>query len=193
MHNRRRTSGFVRHDFHIALAILLLTLAVGVPQALKHGLRGALTAVAGLVCGLAVLAGLLLGATWLLERGGARNGGPAAWLALGLRFLLFGLISALLGDALVLWHGLGPGGEDLATLGAGVLGGTCGCFLYQRLGPPRFWPAFGRFCLALLGSLAGGLLGILGPGNWGVDLGILVPLLIFAILAARGRIVPKAG
>lgn len=87
-------------------------------------------------------------------------------------------------------HGLSPVTQNLVSLAAGVLGGLFGGFLHHRLGPARFWPAFGLFCLTLLGSFLGGILGILGPENWGVDIGIMIPLLIFAILAAAGRIVP---
>jgi len=54
----------------------------------------------------------------------------------------------------------------------------------------NFWPACRRLAYALLGSLAGGILGLLAPGTWGVAVGILVPLGIFAALAAAGKIVP---
>jgi hypothetical protein len=44
------------------------------------------------------------------------------------------------------------------------------------------------FSLALLGSLAGGILGILLPEPWGVDAGIILPLLLFLGLAVTGRL-----
>jgi hypothetical protein len=67
--------------------------------------------------------------------------------------------------------------------------GTWGLLLYRQLGRTRFWRGFGRLGIALLGSLAGGILGILGPEPWAVDTGILAPLALFALLAflLRGR------
>lgn len=143
---------------------------------------------------LAGIVAALVAIFWLIERmaepvqGG--QGPVFRWLGHLLRFLLFGLISSVLGTALVHGHGLSLFEENLVALVAGAAGGMVGCLLHLRLGHARFWPAFGRFCLALVGSLFGGMFGILGPGNWGVDIGILAPLLLFAILAAAGRIVP---
>lgn len=193
----RPDRGFVRHDLYILAAAVLLLVAVVIPQALRYGFQGALLATLGALGGLVLLAGLLLLATWVIEQAG--NPGPGWWgLAFrgaghGGRFALFGVMAAVLGISLVHGHGLSAAGEDLASLASGALGGAVGCWLRHHLGPARFWPAFGRFCLALLASFIGGILGILGPGTWWVDLGILIPLLMFAILAATGRIVPHAS
>ena len=188
------TRGFVRHDCFILVAVILVAMAVVIPQAQKHGLKGALMALLVVVIALAGIMAALFAISWLIERMAEPvSGGQGAFFrGLGhlLRFLLFGLISSLLGTALAFGHGLSLIGENLVALGAGAAGGMGGCLLHQRLGPTRFWPSFGRFCLALVGSLFGGMFGILGPGNWGVSIGILLPLLIFAILAAIGRIVP---
>jgi hypothetical protein len=183
----RIARGFVRHDYYISAALLLVTLAVVVPKAHSHGLKGALLALAGVAAVVVAGAALLLGATWMLERGGLRR-----WLGHGLRGLGFGLLGAVLGTTLVHGHGLSVAGENRASLLAGILGALAGMLLHRRLGPERFWPAFGRFGFALLGSLVFGCLGILA-GDWGVSLGVLAPLVVFAILAASGRIVPPSG
>lgn len=128
---------------------------------------------------------VLAGAGWLLQWEGARR-----WLGAGLRWAGFGLLGAVLAATLVHGHGLSTAWEDRVALLAGILGAAAGARWHRRLGPERFWPAFGRFGFALLGSLVLGILGILGPGEWGVALGVLAPLLVFAVLAARGRIVP---
>jgi hypothetical protein len=169
----------------IGAALLLLTLAVVVPQAQKHGFKGALVA---LLFVAAVVAAVVLA----LPTAG-RTGVLVRLVGHGLRFLLFGFITSLVAAALVIWHGLGVHLEDALSLGAGALGGAGGCLLYHRLGAERFWIFFGRLCLALVGSLFGGFFGILVPGNWGVDLGVLVPLLVFLILMATGRIIPPRG
>lgn len=185
---RRPDRGFVQFEWYLLAAVLLVALAVVVPEARRHGPQGALVAL-GWVAGVLIAAlGLLLGATWLLGRDG-----PRRWLGALFRGLGAGFLAALLGTALVHGHGLTAAGEDRVGLGAGILGAVAGALLHRRLGPARFRTAFRRFCLALLGSLLFGILGILGPGDWGVDLGILAPLLVFALLAACGRIVPPAG
>jgi hypothetical protein len=181
--------GFVRPDLYILAAILGLALAVVVPQAVKHGLKGALVALGGLVLVVAACLGALFLATWLLEGRGLFQRG-AGHLA---RFLLFGLMASAVGSALVVWHGLSPAVENGVALASGLLGGGSGCLLHHHLGPSRFWSFFGRLCLALLGSLVGGLLGILLLGSWGVTLGVLVPLLLFALLTVAGRTVPASG
>ena len=189
-----RRQGFVRHDLFIAAAVLCLALAVVIPQAQKHGLKGALLALLLVAGGLAAVVGVFVAIGWLIELATSPASGWRArilrWAGDGLRFALFGLIASALGAGLCVFHGLARTTEDLIGLGAAGLGGVVGCLIHHRLGPVRFWPAFRRFCLALLGSFLGGMLGILGPGNWGVTIGILVPLLIFGILAAVGRIVP---
>lgn len=186
--------GFVRHDCFILVAIILVAMAVVIPQAQKHGFKGALVALLMVGVFLAGIMAVLYAISWLIERmaepvqGG--QGIVFRWLGHLLRFLLFGLISSVLGTALAHGHGLSLVGENLVALVSGTFGGVVGCLLHHRLGPIRFWPSFGRFCLALVGSLFGGMLGILGPENWGVGIGILIPLLVFAILVVAGRIIP---
>ena len=194
---RREPRGFVRHDLYLLAAVVGLALAVVVPQARRHGLAGALLALLAVAGVLAATVGLLLAITWLIQRlgqpGPGWRGGLARWVGHLLRFTLFGSLASVLAAGLCAWHGLTPAGADLVALAAALLGGTAGCLTRHHLGPNRFWPAFRRLCLALVGSFLGGILGILGPGNWGVGIGILVPLLIFALLAASGKIVPPAG
>jgi hypothetical protein len=194
----RPHQGFVRHDLFILAAIICMTLVVVIPQAVKHGLPGAMRALFAVAGALVVLVSLWFLATWLIEQSGQAEAGwkGAVASALGhlLRFALFGVIASALAAGLCLWHGLSPTVETIVAMTAAVVGGLAGCGARHRLGAARFWPSFRRFCLALLGSFLGGMLGILGPGNWGVTIGILVPLLIFAILAVTGRIVPpRAG
>jgi hypothetical protein len=182
--------GFVRYECYLVPALLLVVLAVLVPEAHNHGWKGALVALAGIAALLAAGLGVLVGGAWLMERTGRPGSVLGAALRHGLRCLLCAGIAAGLGLALVAQHGLPVAVENGVSLVAGALGGAAGLLLHFRLGPERFWTAFGRLLFALAGSLLFGLFGILGPGNWGVDLGILVPLLIFAIFAACGRVVP---
>jgi hypothetical protein len=183
----------VRFEFYLLAAFLGLTLAVVVPEARTHGLRGALLVLAGSAGVLGAGFALLAGATWMLEETGrpdTAGSAARAWVGGLLRFGLCGCIAALVCGSLVAWHGLSLAAENGVTLGAGAVGGAAGVLLHLRLGPERYWTAFGRLAIALLASLLFGLLGILGPGNWGVDLGILAPLGVFVLLAAAGRIVP---
>ncbi len=186
--------GFVRYDLFIAVAMLCLALAVIIPQSQKHGLKGALLALLLMGGLLAAVVGVLVAFGWLIELAGSPVSGWRGKAIRGaghaLRFGLFGLIASALGAGLCVFHGLARATEDFIILGAGLLGGGSACLLHHFLGPARFWPAFRRFCLALLGSFLGGILGILGPGNWGVTIGILVPLLLFTLLAALGRMAP---
>ena len=120
--------------------------------------------------------------------GPAWSGRIVRFLGFVLRAGLCAFIGMLLASGLVANHRLGPRMENLAALGAGILGGGCGAWLHWRLGPERFWRGFRMFSLALLGSLAGGILGILLPEPWGVDAGIILPLLLFLGLAVTGRL-----
>jgi hypothetical protein len=185
--------GFGRYEIPILIAVLLITLAIVIPEARNNGPKGALMALLGIAGFLAAAIGILFGAGWLAGQAGRPGslwGVALRWVGHGLRFVLFGVLAAGLGTALVALHGLSPAAENLVSLVAGALGGVAGVGLYFRWGSNRFWTAFGRFSFALMGSLLLGLLGILGPGNWGVDLGILIPLLVFGIFAAAGRVVP---
>jgi hypothetical protein len=183
----------VRYEIYLLAAGILITLAVVVPAARSHGLVAALAALLCIVAILGAGLALLVVSGWLLERA---QGPKSAWgtvlAGLGhlLRFGLCALVASLLASALVAWHGLSLPAENRVALVSGILGGAAGVWLHLRLGSARFWTAFGRLALALLASFLLGILGILGPGNWGVDLGILAPLLVFGFLAAAGRIVP---
>lgn len=186
-----RGAGFVRHDLFILVALVLLALAIVVPRLLKGQWRGALLGL--LILAGAVLGGLvlLLAVDWLQR---ASEGPTLGWSdraarAMGhlLRFVLFGFIGAVIASALAENHSLGAHGENLAALGVGAAAGTLGTALYLHFGKARFWPVFGGFALALLGSFIGGILGILGPEPWSVDAGILLPLLLFLVLAFRHR------
>jgi len=178
----------------ILVALLLVVLAVVLPAFLQRGWRQGMLAL-GLVAALALaLVALAWTLGWLLgTHGGEGCGWRSRFLAASghlFRFLLCGLIAAILGVALIAEHGLGVGVENSVAAVSGGAGGLAGCLLYWRLGARRFWTAFRRLGLALLGSFLGGILGLLGPEKWGVTLGVLVPLLVFAIFASAGRIVP---
>lgn len=190
-----RGAGFVRHDLLILVALVLLALAIVVPRLLQGQWRGALLGL--LILAGAVLGGigLLLAVDWLQQasEGPARGWSDRAARAMGhlLRFALFGFIGAVIASALAANHGLGAHGANLAALGAGALAGCLGTALYLHFGKARFWPVFGGFALALLGSFIGGILGILGPEPWSVDAGILLPLLLFLAFRHRGAAPPR--
>lgn len=190
-----RAAGFVRHEFYLLLALVLLALALAVPRLIRGDGLGALISLLALVGLVLAALGLLLGITWL-SQGMDRPGTgwrDRAFQTAGLlvRFLFFGFIGLVIATALVVQHGPGPRAGTLIPLGMGALSGSCGLYLYHRLGKSRFWAGFMWFGLALLGSFIGGILGILGPEPWSVDAGILIPLVLFLMLALSGRIGPK--
>jgi len=179
----------------LLIAFMGVSLAVALPQFLWHGWRRGLLSLFAVALAAMAVWGLLVFFVWIAGDQGSEGHGRKAKtlraLGHGLRFLFFGLVTAILGVALVGGHGLGRTVEDTVSLGSGLAGAFAGLLLRRRLGPSRFWVAFRRFGWALLGSFVGGILGILGPEGWGITLGILVPLLVFAILACLGRIVPR--
>ncbi len=187
--------GFVRHDCFILAALILVALALVLPR-LAHGdWKGALVSLLLLVGAVGAVVGCLLFIGWmaqLLEEPGTGWRGRAVGL-LGhlLRFLLCGLIGAVLASGLAANHRLGAQGQNVAGALGGLLAGALGVALYRRLGGARFWPSFGKFAFALLGSFFGAIFGLLGPEPWSVDLGVGVPLILFAILALMGWVVPK--
>lgn len=187
--------GFVRHEFMILAALILIVLAVALPRLLKEGWKSALLSllpVAGILVGVIAL---LVFVVWLqtnLDREG-EGWRDKAFRGTGhlLRFLLFAFVGLVVATAVVAQHRLGPALEAVIPLTIAAACGAAGLHLHHRLGKTRFWPAFGKFGLALLGSLFGGILGILGPEPWAVDAGILLPILVFVILASLGRITPR--
>ncbi len=191
---RSKQAAFARPDLMILVAFLLVLLAVVIPEWRLHGARQGLMAIIRVGGWAAALLVILFLAVWLLEGGPREDGGWRAAFSHGfgylLRFLISALIAAVLGAALAGGHGLGPELENRIALGAGLLGGLSGSFLSRGLGPARFWAVLGRFCVALLGSFVLGILGLLLPGTWGPDLGILLPILCFAALVLTGRVVP---
>jgi len=189
---RRSFPGFVRFELYIAASVLLIALAMVIPEVRNHGWKAGLLALLGIVLTLAAIIGVLVGISWLAGREGSAAGAAVRSAGHVLRFALCACLGAGLATALVAQHGLPVWAQNAVSLAGAALGGAAGAWLRLRLGPGRYWIAFGRLALALAGSLLFGLIGILGPGNWGVDLGILLPLLVFAILAGCGRIVPPA-
>lgn len=189
-----RGLGFARPDLLVLPALALVILAIIVPEFILHGWRQGLLAIlwvgGGIVAILAVFAVLV----WLLDGGSGKKGGWGDRLSRTIRFLLrgvlFGLVASILATALVSGHGLGVHEVDRVSWISGLVGGLAGSLIHVRLGPSRFWPGFSRFCIALGASLVLGILGLLVPGEWGPDVGILLPLLVFAILAMAGRILP---
>ena len=180
----------MRHELYLFLALVLVALVRVVPRLFRGDGLGALVSLLGLA-GLALAAlGTLMARQWLYEQSDGTGWGHRLSRAVGilLRFGLFGLIGALIASGLAANHHLGALGEDWAGGVAGALMGCLGTGLYHRLGKARFWPIFGWFALALLGSFLGGILGILGPEPWSIDAGILIPLVLFLTLALSGRL-----
>lgn len=174
-----RMAGFVRFEWYLLLSLVLIGLALALPRLARGDGRGALAALLGEAAVVTGLLALLLLATWL---GQSRM---APFLGMVGRLLLTGGIGLVLGTALAAGHG--SRGESLAGSGGALLLGGLGLYLHRRLGADRFWSGFRWFCLALLGSLAGGILGILGPEPWSVPAGILAPLALFALIAGFSR------
>ncbi|WP_257310479.1 hypothetical protein [Geothrix fuzhouensis] len=189
-----RRAGFVRHDLFLLATLVFLALAVVLPRLLHGQWKGAMLGL--LILGGTVLAGilLLLAVDWLQQPSDRPVQGWSERLACAighlLRFALFGSIGAIIASALAANHRVGAHGENLAAAVTGVLAGLLGTALYLHLGKTRFWPGFRRFALASLGAFFGGIIGILGPDPWGVDAGILLPLVVFLVLALLGRIAP---
>lgn len=198
MEGRWRSSarGFVRHDLQIVLAIIGISLAVGIPQYLKHGIVGALGSVlltAGIIVGGVAL---LILVVWLFLNAGREGTGWRDLIFRGaghlVRFLAFAFFGFLFGMPAIFLFGsrLGARLKDLVALTLIVLAGLVGSFLYHRLGGERLWPAIGKFCLALVCSLFGGMAGMSSPDDWVSEVAALVPIAIFFVLAAMGKIVP---
>ena len=181
-------AGFVRHDWALLIALLLFVALAVVPAWALHGGAQALRNLAWI--GVWVGAGLVLLflVVWLSDPQKGETS-ASAWLrsatAFLLRFLLLAFLGAALGAALAAGPGYSASVQNGASLTGGAVFGVLGNWLYWRLGPTRFWPGFGRFMLALLASFVLGLLGLLIPGDWGVDAGILLPLLGFLVLGIR--------
>ncbi|WP_243319760.1 hypothetical protein [Geothrix sp. SG200] len=181
----------MRHDLYLLVAVLLVALALVVPRLALGEWKGAFLAL--LVLAAVVLGGigLLVGAQWIGDGSGEGRGTWRSALAKGIgdlaRFGLSGLAGAVIASGLAANHHLGARGEDWAAGLAGGLAGLTGVVLGRWMGGPRFWRLFGWFSLALLGAFVGGILGLLGPEPWGVDVGVLAPLAAFAALAASGR------
>jgi hypothetical protein len=191
----RTRNGFIRHELYLLAASLGILRVVVVPRCRQAGWRSAvLGLLAVLGCVLAAGGGLLL-LVWLPENLSRPGTGWKARTGRGigalLRFALCGFVGLAVATALVAQHRLGPGLEAGIPLASAAACGGMGLFLHGRLGGDRFWPAFRKLGLALAGSLVGGMLGILGPEPWAVDAGIAAPLVLFFLLAATGRIVPR--
>ncbi len=180
----------MRYDYYLALALVLVALALAVPRLLRGDWLGALVSLLSLAGLVLAILGILLTALWLYEQSDGAGWGHKLSLAIGilLRFGLFGFIGAAIASGLAANHHLGVQGENWAGGVAGGLTGFLGTVLHHRLGRARFWPLFGRFALSLLGSFLGGILGILGPEPWSIDAGVLIPLVLFLLLALSGRV-----
>ena len=180
----RPTAGFVRFEWYLLLSLVLIALALVLPRLVRGDGRGALWALLGEA---GVVAGLLGGVLLATRLGQSR---VAPLLGMAGRLFLTGGIGLILGTALAASAragGRGARAEALAGWGGALLLGGLGLYLHRRLGADRFWSGFRWFCLALLGSLAGGILGILGPEPWSVPAGILAPLALFALMAGFSR------
>jgi len=179
----------VRHDLYLFLALVLVALALVIPRLLRSDWLGALLSLLSLAGLVLAVIGILVAGQWLHGQSDGEGWRNKLSMAVGilLRFGLFGLIGAAIASGLAANHHLGAQGENWAGGVAGGLTGFLGTGLYHRFGKARFWPLFGWFALSLLGSFMGGILGILGPEPWSVDAGILIPLVLFLILALSGR------
>jgi hypothetical protein len=180
----------VRHDLYLSLALVLVALALVIPRLLRGDWLGALVALLSLAGLVLAVIGILVASQWLHGQSDGAGWGHRLSMAVGilLRFGLFGFIGAVIASGLAANHHLGVQGENCAGGVVGGLTGFLGTGLYHRLGKARFWPLFGWFALSLLGSFLGGILGILGPEPWSIDAGILIPLVLFLILAVTCRI-----
>jgi hypothetical protein len=180
----------VRHDLYLFLALVLVALALVVPRLVRGDWPGALMSLLALAGLVFAVIGILVAVQWLQGQSDGAGWGHTLSMAVGilLRFCLFGFIGAAIAAGLAANHHLGVQGENWAGGVAGGLTGFLGTGLFHRLGKARFWPLFGWFALSLLGSFIGGILGILGPEPWSVDAGILIPLILFLILALSGGI-----
>ena len=189
-----RNPGFARPDLLLSAALALMILAIVVPEFVLHGGRQGFMAILWVAGGIVAIAVLFAVLGSLLDGGNGTKGGWGDRLSHAIRFLLrgilFGLMASILATALVSGHGLGVQEVDRVSWSAGLAGGLVGGLFHARLGPSRFWAGFSRFCIALGASLVFGILGLLIPGEWGPDAGILLPLLVFVMFAMAGRVLP---
>jgi len=189
----RARAGFVRYELYLLLALVLVAAAVVVPHLVRDEVLGSLAALGILLGVVAAGVGVLYLVAWLA--GAVAEAGWSDRIARGLGHLLRFALGAVIGmfvvTALVANHQKGPRAENLGALVGGLLGGAAGTLLYLKLGKERYWRGFAWFALALLGSLAGGILGILLPEPWDIDLGVMAQLALFVVLVlvvrARSR------
>lgn len=185
-------NGHARPELLILVACIGIGLATAIPAFQKQGVKGALIALAttfGTVIG-GIAAIILL--IWLfhnIHREVANRQDllirSLARLFLFAFFCFCGIFMAL---PIAVVPELGKS-EPASYLVAAVLAITF-YLLHFKLGSDRFWPAFGKFCGTLVVSLFAGMFGMLSPGPWGIRLGAALPLLIFGVLLAYGKIVP---
>lgn len=185
-------AGFVRHDWAILAAVALLLLAAGVPLLLQRRWEMAAWALLKVLLGLAAALAMLVAMSWMAA---ADPGSSRLRRAAGMLLVLLAgaAVGAVVGTALAAGAGYAALGQDRGMfLGAGF-GGMAALVSRRALGEPRHWMAFRRLLLAMLGSLFLSLLALMLPWAWGVDAAILLPLAVFAILAAAGRLLPPPG
>lgn len=179
----RRGTSFPNHGLMILIAVLLLALAVGIPAWKSHGVQGCLSTLAALIGGLATVVGAGVGVAWIAENVNREGHGSAdkAWHALGhgLRFLLGALAGLVIAAPLVAPRHLGPLLGNL-HVGACALGmGAVSVWAYLRFGGKHYLRLIKGFAGALLVSWVLGMLSLLLPWPWAMDVAVLLPLAVF--------------
>lgn len=177
-------TSFPNHDLLIAVAVVCIALAVGVPLWRTHGGKGCLLAFLVVAGGIATLVGIVSLCLWIagnVDRGGQA---PAdkAWRSVGhlLRFVVGGFLGMVIAAPILVPKHLGPLWENLG-LGAGIaMMGGISVWGFIHLGAERYKRLGKVFLGILLVSWVLGLLSLLVSWPYALDIAILAPPLLFA-------------
>lgn len=175
----------------ILAAVLLVTILVGIPLWRSHGWKGCLLALLAVGGGIALLLGVVALGVWLaqnMNRGGGTMA-DRAWRGVGhtLRFLAGGFLGMLIAAPLMVSKELSPAWETTGLFTGAVLLGWLSVWLYRRVGAEGYQ----RICVAFLGVLLVswvlGLLSLLVPWRYALDVAVLAPLTGYALWVRRPR------
>lgn len=179
-------TSFPNHDLLMTVAVVFIALAVGVPLWRTHGGKGCLLAFLVVAGGIAALIGLVALCLWVAENVNRAGQAPAdkAWQGVGhlLRFAVGGFLGMIIAAPILVPKRLGPLWENLGLgVGIAMMGGiSVWCFI--RMGAGRYRRLGKAFLGTLLVSWALGLLSLLVSWPYALDVAILAPLLLFAVL-----------
>jgi len=182
-------TSFPNHELPIVLALVLVGLLVGVPLWKTHGGKGCLLALLLVAGGIAALIATFALGVWVaqnMDRAGC-SAMDRLWRSVGhaLRFAMGGLLGMLLAAPVLVPKHLGPFRENLG-LGVGIAFlGTLSAWSYLRVGPARYVRLGKVFLGTLLASWFLGLLSLLLPWAWALDVAILTPPVLFAAWVIR--------